>query len=82
MKIQKMIFAVTFLLALTACATPVTPTPPPTKPPAPAPTALAPPNVTACPATYAVPGNDFRSDDPKKLDSGNKPKLVEFYAVW
>ncbi|MBM3130060.1 MAG: hypothetical protein FJ009_15735 [Chloroflexi bacterium] len=70
-------------LILAACAVPATPTPPPpTKPPAIPPTAPAASGVTACPATYAVPGNDFRSDDPKKLDQAGKPKLVEFYAVW
>jgi hypothetical protein len=71
-----------FALVLVACAAPATPTPPPTKPPAILPTAPTASGVTSCPATYAVPGNDFRSDDPKKLDAGAKPKLVEFYAVW
>lgn len=79
---RKMILATALLLVLAACVTPATPTPLPTKPPALVPTAPSASNVTACPATYAVPGNDFRSDDPKKLDASDKPKLVEFYAVW
>jgi uncharacterized lipoprotein YajG len=82
MKIQTTVFVLAFAFVLAACATPATPTPPPTKPPAPMPTASAASSVTACPATYPVPGNDFRSDDPKKLDQAGKPKLVEFYAVW
>ncbi|MEW5719196.1 MAG: hypothetical protein AB1817_11245 [Chloroflexota bacterium] len=66
-------------LALVACTTP---TPTPTKAPAAPPTATTVTNVVSCPATYPVPGAEFRSDDPKKLDAGNKPKLVEFFAYW
>lgn len=41
------------------------------------------PGAVACNATYAVPGgNEFRSDDPKKLEASSKPKLVEFFAYW
>ncbi|MCI0475790.1 MAG: hypothetical protein L0Y55_06045, partial [Anaerolineales bacterium] len=82
MKIPKMIFVLALLFTLVACAAPATPTLPPTKPLAIPPTVPAASGVTSCPATYAVPGNDFRSDDPKKLDQAGKPKLVEFYAVW
>ncbi|MBI5652287.1 MAG: hypothetical protein HZC40_17865 [Chloroflexi bacterium] len=37
---------------------------------------------SACAATYPVPVVDFRSDDPQKIASGVKPKLVEFYTSW
>ncbi len=69
------------LIALVACAAPAMPTAtpaPPTQVPIKPPAASAP----SCAATYPVPGNDFRADDPKKLDQAGKPKLVEFFAVW
>jgi len=78
---RQMIFAAAMLLALAACAAPATPTPQPKAPAAP-PAAATAATVLSCPATYPVPGDEFRSDDPKKLDAGGKPKLVEFYAVW
>jgi hypothetical protein len=79
---RKLILATALLLILVACVTPATPTPLPTKPPVPVPTAPPASSVMSCPATYPVPGDDFRSDDPKKLDASAKPKLVEFFAYW
>ncbi len=84
------ILSVFALIGVTACAVPATPTlaPPPTVASTVAPSIPAPSSGPAttgqstCNATYQVPGNEFRSDDPAKLDAGNRPKLVEFFAVW
>jgi hypothetical protein len=79
---HKLIFAAASLLVLVACAPPATPTLPPTKAPVAPPSVTITSNVTACPAPYPIPGDEFRSDDPKKLDASNRPKLVEFFAYW
>jgi uncharacterized lipoprotein YajG len=82
---------ITFALlgVLAACAAPtaspiVSPaTPLPTTQPAAHSTAPPPVSVLACNASYAVPGKEFRSDDPGKLDAMmSRPKLVEFFAFW
>ncbi len=82
MKMREMILTAALSCVLVACATVATPTPPPTKAPVAPPVATTTSNVTSCPATYPVPGDEFRSDDPKKLVAGSKPKLVEFFAYW
>ncbi len=87
-------FGLVLLLTLAACASPATPSsllptlaPKPVVLPTSAPTetgvaSSAAPAQVACNATYQVPGNQFRADNPAKLDTGSKPKLVEFFAFW
>lgn len=93
----QIVLAVFLLVMAVACAAPAAPIQSnvqPTVAPTASPATSAPaspttqaaasnqPGAVACAATYKVPGNEFRSDDPAKLDAGNKPKLIEFFAFW
>ncbi|MBI5650592.1 MAG: hypothetical protein HZC40_09135 [Chloroflexi bacterium] len=83
---SKILF-VLVVMTLVACAPTAAPTSAPTQSNvqpsvAPAPTQAAASNAASCTTTNAAPPDQFRSDDPKKLEASAKPKLVEFFAFW